>query len=173
MKFELKFDTQIYNKQMDLLFELVWQKKKVYYRNSQYFGFFLLIIVIIILIFDKPSLFSLAIIVFSLGILIPYYYYFFKIKSDFKKLEIIKTSEIKKVNEQNSTFWEFTEKSLILENSEDLRELNWKEFLIYIIKEDNLVMFTKDYEPFILSEIEVGKDNFKKIIDFISKKISN
>ena len=54
-----------------------------------------------------------------------------------------------------------------------MRELNWKEFLIYIIKEDNLVMFTKDYEPFILSEIEVGKDNFKKIIDFISKKISN
>ncbi|MCD9573830.1 hypothetical protein [Flavobacterium soyae] len=41
MKFELEFDKDVYNKQMDLLFDLNWKKKKDYYKNSQYLGLIL------------------------------------------------------------------------------------------------------------------------------------
>ncbi|MCK8143430.1 hypothetical protein MW871_16180 [Flavobacterium sp. I-SCBP12n] len=56
MKFEIQYDKDIYNKQMDLLFDLACKPKKEYYKNSQYLGFVLLIIGSI-LFFDRPSFF--------------------------------------------------------------------------------------------------------------------
>jgi hypothetical protein len=172
MKFNLKFDVEVYNKQMDLLFNLAWKKKKEYYKNSHYLGFILLIITVI-LILDRPSFFYFGIAFFSLGILIPYFYYYFKIKSQYKKIETAKALEIEMLQNQNEISWEFTNSSLIMRSSQGERELNWNEFLTHFEKEDNLFMITKTYEPFILGKIEVGKDNFKVIVDFVSTKISH
>ena len=172
MKFQLQFNKDVYNQQMDLLFDLAWKRKKEYYRNSQYFGFILLIIGCV-LIFNRPSFFNFAIIVFGLSILIPYFYYYFKIKSVYKKLETEKAREIEASKKQNTMFWEFTETCLIMESEGFERKLNWEEFIAHLVKENNLLMFTKNYEPYILGEIEIGKENFKMIIDFVNAKISH
>jgi hypothetical protein len=170
MKIELKFDVDIYNKQMDLLFDLAWKRKTEYYRNSHYLGFILLLIAIFLFV-ERPSFFAFAILIFSLGILIPYFYYYFKIKSLYKKLETEKAMEIEALKKQNLVFCEFTETCLIMESEGQQRKWNWEDFVAQLVKEDNLFMFTKENEPIILGELEVGKDNFKMIVDFVDAKI--
>ena len=39
MKIELQFNEQIYKKQMELLYEMGYGKKKTYIKNSNYLGF--------------------------------------------------------------------------------------------------------------------------------------
>ena len=155
---------------MDLLFDLAWKRKTEYYKNSHYFGFILLVIGAF-LIFERPSFFGFAILIFSLGILIPYFYYYFKVKSLYRKLETEKALEIEASKNQNLVFWEFTETCLIMESEGNQRKLNWEDFVTQLVKENNLFMFTKENEPIILGEVEVGKDNFKMIVDFVGAKI--
>lgn len=57
MKFELTFDKEIYNKQMDLLFDLGWRRKTAYYKNAQYLGA-ILIFIGIAMICTRPNLFG-------------------------------------------------------------------------------------------------------------------
>ncbi|MFL9831650.1 hypothetical protein ACSV4D_18055 [Flavobacterium sp. ARAG 55.4] len=170
MKFELNFDENIYIKQMDLLRDLAWKEKIAYYKNSHFLGLTLLIIGSLIT-FDRPSFFGFAFILFGLGILIPYIYYYFKIKSSYKGFEEVKTKEIEACRSITNFTYEFTEESLITKVQETERVFEWKEFRTYLIKEDNLLMITKKYEPLILAEVEVGEENFKKILDFVENKI--
>ncbi|MGV8995291.1 MAG: hypothetical protein ACOH1O_14420 [Flavobacterium sp.] len=169
MKFELKFDIETYDKQMNILFDLAWNQRAKYYKNSNYFGFVLLLIGFN-LIFNHFNLFAVSLLIFGLGILIPYYYYYFKIKINYKKFEDTKTKEIEIVK-NNISIWEFKDEGLKIQTGTESREIEWNKFIIYLVKEDNLLAITEDYEPFILGEIEVGKLNFKKIVEFVSQKI--
>ncbi|EJL60337.1 hypothetical protein [Flavobacterium sp. CF136] len=47
----------------------------------------------------------------------------------------------------------------------------WEEFVTCLIKEDNVILITKDYQPYILGESEVGEENFQKIISFVETKM--
>jgi hypothetical protein len=49
MRFEIEFDKDIYNKQMDLLFDLAWKRKKDYYKNAQYSGVILIFIGVLLI----------------------------------------------------------------------------------------------------------------------------
>lgn len=108
---------------------------------------------------------------FGLGFLIPYVYYYFKIKSSYKGFEEVKTKEIEACQSINNFTYEFTEEGLITTVEDNERIIEWKDFLTYLIREDNLLMITKMQEPLILGEVEVGEENFKKILDFVEKKI--
>ncbi|MCK8143431.1 hypothetical protein MW871_16185 [Flavobacterium sp. I-SCBP12n] len=88
----------------------------------------------------------------------------------YEKLENIKTGEIETL-EYEDLSWEFTEEGLIMRSLNTERKLYWKDFTSYLIKENNLFMFTKNYEPFILGEIEIGKDNFKKLVDYVAERL--
>ena len=172
MKFELIFDKDIYNKQMDLLFDLAWKRKIAYYKNSQYLGS-LLIIIGISLIYNRPKIFGIGyvLIFFGLTNLVPFVYYYFKIKTMYKKLEVAKAAEIEIYSDVKKISWELTEESFIINAENQLKTLPWEEFTMYIIKEDNVILITKDCRPFILGEIEVGKEKFKMITSFVEKKI--
>lgn len=169
MKFELTFDKEIYNKQMDLLFDLGWRRKTAYYKNAQYLGA-ILIFIGIAMICTRPNLFGFGLILFGLSNLIPFIYYFFKIKSKYKKFDVAKTIE-SEIYEDSTHVFEFTEKSLITNDDENLRNFDWDAFKIHLIVEGNLVLITKNNEPLIIGETEVGKENFQKIISFVEKKI--
>jgi hypothetical protein len=111
MKFELVFNKEIYNQQMNLLFDLAWKRKILYYKNSQYLGS-ILIFIGVIMIFNRPSLFGFVLIVFGLSILIPFVYYYFKIKSDYKKIDLAKIKESEINEDLKDSIFEFTERSL-------------------------------------------------------------
>ncbi len=171
MKFELKFDEDIYRKQMDLLRDLAWKGKIAYYKNSHFLGITLLIIGII-LMFDRPNFFGFALIILSLTIIIPYFYYYFKIKTSYKGFEELKTKEIEACQNITNYTWEFTEEGLITKVQDDERIFEWKVFIMYLIRENNLFLITEKNEPMILGETEVGEENFKKILDFVEKKVT-
>jgi len=170
MKFELVFNKEIYNQQMDLLFDLAWKRKILYYKNSQYLGS-ILIFIGVIMIFNRPSLFGFVLILFGLSNLIPFVYYYFKIKSNYKKIDLAKIKE-SEINEDLKDFiFEFTERSFIMNAGKYSISIDWEEFIMYLVKENNLILITKDYQPYILGEIEVGRVNFQKIISFVKEKI--
>ena len=172
MKFEISFDKDIYNKQMDLLFDLAWKRKKSYYKNSQYLGV-ALIIIGVLLIFNRPNIFGLGYVFlfFGLSNFLPFVYYYFKMKSDFKKMNILRLKEIEINEELNEFTFEFNDNAFLMSSGEHLISIEWEEFLTHLIKENNLVLITKDYQSYILDEIEVGKENFQKIVSFVEKKI--
>lgn len=171
MKFELKFDENVYRNQMDLLRDLAWKDKIAYYKNSHFLGITLLLIGCI-LFFARPNFFGFVFIFFGLGILIPYFYYYFKIKFSYKVFEEVKTKEIEASQNLTTFTWEFIEQGLITKVKDNERMFEWKEFIMYLIKENNLLLITENHEPLILGEIEVGEENFKKILDFLEKKVT-
>lgn len=172
MKLELVFDKDIYNKQMDLLFDLSWKSKFAYYKNSQYLGAFLIVLGIA-LIYNRSTIFGIGYgcLFFGLSNFVPFIYYYFKLKSVYKKFDDAKVKEIESFKDVQKIFLEFSEKSLIEHIQDNLKIIDWTEFLIYMVKEDNLIMITKDYQPWILGEEEVGQENFKNIIAFVAQKI--
>ncbi|KAF2337633.1 hypothetical protein [Flavobacterium nitrogenifigens] len=172
MKFEIAFDKDVYNKQMDLLFDLAWKRKKDYYKNTQYLGVVLMIIGVL-LIFNRPNVFGAGyfFLFFGLSNLLPFVYYFFKIKNEYKKLGDAKIKEIEILNDSMNSSFELSDDSLIITIQEKSKIINWNEFVTFVIKDESLILITKDYMPYILDEIEVGKENFQKIISFVEKKI--
>jgi hypothetical protein len=172
MKFELVFDKDIYSKQMDLLFDLAWKRKIAYYKNSQYLGLILMVIGST-MIYNRPNIFGFGyvLVFFGLSNLLPFIYYYFKIKSEHKKINALRLEEIE-INENLKNFaFEFTNKSFIMSSGENSMDIDWQEFLMHLVKDDNLILITKQYQSYILGEIEVGEENFKKIISFVEAKI--
>ena len=174
MKFDLEFDKDIYNKQMDLLFDLAWKKKKDYYKNSQYLGV-VLIFIGVAMIYKRPNIigFGYALLFFGLSNLIPFCYYYFRIKSNFKKMGILRSKEIE-INENLKKFsFEFTEKAFIMSAGEHTKSVDWEHFLMCLVKNNNLILIAKDYQFYVLDEIEVGNENFQRIISFVKTKIES
>lgn len=171
MKFELVFDKDIYNRQKDLLFDLAWKRKIAYYKNSQYLGL-ILIVIGSAMIYNRPNIFGFGyvLVFFGLSNFLPFIYYYFKIKYDYKKFDIAKTTEIE-INDLQNFSLELTDKSLLIKAHQHLKDIQWEEFITYLIKEDNIILITKDCQPLILSESEVGEENFKKIISFVEQKL--
>ncbi|MBF4470985.1 MULTISPECIES: hypothetical protein [Flavobacterium] len=172
MKFEIDFDENIYRKQMDLLFDLGWKKKTDFHRYSQYLGV-LLIVIGISLLYDNPNRFMGGLFFLFIGLynLLPFIYYYFKVKSVHKKFEIAKVKEVKFLKDNKKAIIEFTEKSFIMKVGDNTAVLDWEKFTLYLVKEDNLILVAKNYEPYILDKLEVGEINFEKIISFIHERI--
>lgn len=172
MKFELVFDKDIYNKQMDLLFDLAWKRKITYYKNSQYLGL-ILIVIGSAMIYDRPNIFGggYVLIFFGLSNLLPFVYYYFKIKLNYKKIENAKKEEIEFSKGVKKISLEFTEAAFIMSVENQVKTILWEEFVTCLIKEDNVILITKDYQPYILGESEVGEEKFQKIISFVETKM--
>lgn len=172
MKFEVQFDEGIYNKQMDLLFDLAYKNKISYYKNAQYLGA-ILITLGVFLIYSRPNIFGLGyvFIIFGFSNLLPFIYYYFKIKSNYKKFDIAKSKEIESNEVVEKFNLEFTDKSFIINSGRDLKSIDWTEFILCLIKEENLFLITKDHDPYIIGKIEVGEVGFDKIVAFIKQKI--
>ena len=172
MKFDLTFDKDIYNKQMDLLFDIAYKNKIAYYKNAQYLGLILLIIGSF-MIFKRPNIFGVGylFVFFGLSNLSPFLYYYFKIRSAYKKIENLKAYEIEAFYKSQNIQWEFTEKALVINQDNHVKSLDWNEFKIFMVKEDNLILITNVNQPFILGEVEIGSENFQLIKSFVETKI--
>lgn len=170
MKFELRFDKEVYKKQMDLLFDIAWKEKIAYNKNSHYLGFVFLLIGFLI-VFNRPNLLAVLFLIFGLGILIPYFYYYFKIKRISNGFEQIKAVEIEAL-ENCAQIWKLTEEGLIISVNDDKRILEWSDFKVYFVKENNLFLVTNKFDPIILDESEVGTENFESIVNFVESRVA-
>lgn len=171
MKLELNFNESIYREQMKLLYDSGLGKNLEYYKNSHYLGFVLLISGIWS-INDKQN-FGYALLVFALGILIPYFILYFKNKKKLKNL-VFEQDNIVSIYTQNpKVFLELTETEFKYIDYNSERVFNWEDFLTYRIIEENIFLFTKNYEPYIIGKDEAGEDNYKNILLLIESKLNN
>ncbi|MEG1025293.1 MAG: hypothetical protein RSF34_12530, partial [Flavobacterium sp.] len=108
---------------------------------------------------------------FGLSNFLPFLYYFFKIRKEYKKLGDAKIKEIERLKDYKGSCFELNENSLIITTQENSKIINWQEFKIWLIKEENLILITKEFETYILGREEVGGVNFENIISFINEKI--
>ncbi|MFH6991487.1 hypothetical protein [Flavobacterium sp. FlaQc-48] len=174
MKYELVFDEVVYNNQMDLLFDITWKRKILCYKNYQYLGV-LLLVVGAALIYNRPNIFGIgyAFLFFGLSNFVPFVYYYFKIRSQYKKFESAKIRDNESFKDVKIATLELTEKSWIMNVENNIIVTDWENFAAHLVKEDNLILITKDYRPYILGEIEVGVENFRQIISFVEEKIKS
>ncbi|MBS4039674.1 MAG: hypothetical protein KGZ81_03650 [Flavobacteriales bacterium] len=170
MKFEIKFNEEIYLKQIQLLYDLAYSKEISFYKNSNYVGFSLLAVGVIIL-YEKPSFFGVALLIFALVNLIPFYTKFYKRKSLLRKLDIEKKATIAFYNQNPLSQWEFSENTFKYVDINGEVSLDWKEFKTYEIIDETIFMFTKSDNPYILGKVEIGEENFEKITELIDNKI--
>ncbi|MEN2415921.1 hypothetical protein [Flavobacterium mesophilum] len=170
MKFELTFNKEIYNKQLQLLFDLTLGKKIIYYKNSQYLGLFLLTIgIVLILIYPNKLGVGYLFVVFVVFNIVPFIYYYFKLKS-FKNARVQAVAQLSSFENIN---WEFTESSLVENYDKFSKVVSWEEFVYWVVKEGTLIMITRDFYPYILSEAEIGIESFQEIRSFVKTKIIN
>ena len=78
MKIELHFDESIYRKQMKLLYEMGYGRKRTYLKNSNYLGFAFVLLGFLIVL--KKRDIGYLFILFGLYNLISYYNFYFKQK---------------------------------------------------------------------------------------------
>ncbi|MCO6164067.1 hypothetical protein [Flavobacterium sp. NRK F7] len=169
MKLELNFNESIYRKQMELLYNSGFGKNVEYYKNSHYLGFVLLIIGICSIINGQN--FGYALIVFALGVLIPYFIFYFKNRKVLKNL-VFEQDNIVSIYTQNpKVILEFTETEFKYKDYNNERDFNWTDFLTYNIIEDNIFLFTKNYEPYIIGKEEAGEENYENILLLIESKL--
>ncbi|MBF04537.1 MAG: hypothetical protein CMP76_14725 [Flavobacterium sp.] len=169
MKLELNFNESIYRKQMELLYNSGFGKNVEYYKNSHYLGFVLLIIGICSIINGQN--FGYALIVFALGVLIPYFIFYFKNRKVLKNL-VFEQDNIVSIYTQNpKVILEFTETEFKYKDYNNERDFNWADFLTYNIIEDNIFLFTKNYEPYIIEKEEAGEENYENILLLIESKL--
>lgn len=173
MKFKISFDENIYNKQMDLLFDIAWQRKKDYYKNSQYLGI-VLIVIGILLILKRPNIFGIGymFLFFGLSNFMPFVYYSFKIKKEYKKLNTAKIEEIEILKQYQDVSLELNDEAWIITAEGNSKRVNWDEFVTWVVKEENLIIITKDYMPYILGMAEVGSVHFEEITSFVKTKVN-
>ena len=169
MRIELLFDEKTYREQIKILYNLAYQKKLNYYKNSHYLGFSLLIIGIFFIINSRTL--GYIFIFFGLGILIPYFIVYSKHFRMSKKLSLEQNETVLKFNENRKSIWEFTEDNLKYSDFESEKIIEWNKFSTYTVIEDNLFMFTKNFEPFIIGKSELSTENYNDIIKLVDSKI--
>ena len=169
MIFEIVFNEDVSRRQLEMLHDLAWRKKKNYWRNAHFLGVLLLILGIAI-IYGKSGL-GYLLAFFGAVHLIGYYYIDYKSKSSQRKLFDNLEKNKSKYGEDPIAVFEFGNDEFKYIDCITETSTKWEDFKTYIQVDDVVFMITKTYQPFIFQENEVGEDNFKKIIKFISEKI--
>ncbi len=169
MKLELNFNESIYRKQMELLYNSGFGKNVEYYKNSHYLGFILLIIGIWSI--NNGRNFGYALIVFALGVLIPYFILYFKNRKNLKNL-VFEQDNIVSIYTQNpKIILEFTETEFTYKDYNNERIFNWADFLAYDVIQDNIFLITKKHESYIIGKEEAGEENYENILLLIESKL--
>ena len=169
MKIELQFNEQIYKKQMELLYEMGYGKKKTYIKNSNYLGFVFVFIGIMAVLGNGNI--GYLFILFGLYNLISYYNFYFKQKKLARKYEVEQLNVISQFSKNSNAVFEFNNEGFIYSDYKINLKVNWDEFLTFIEKDENLFLITKSFQPFALGKSEVGNEKYGEIINFVETKM--
>lgn len=172
MKIEIPFSEEIYKEQSDLVFSNLWKNELKNNYLKLFWGLLSLILGLIVLYNGRETGYIL------IGISIHYFIIFYNYYDYYKnsKLSYYKEMEefIAHSNKLNEvSIWVFEEH--YFKNAYDGWEAkyNWRHLKRYEIIGKNLLVYliNKDTSPFMLSELEVGPENFQKIIEILDKKL--
>lgn len=169
MRLELQFSEPTYRKQMQLLYEIGYGKKKAYYKNAHYFGF--VFVGLGALAVAGRANIGYLFIVLGLVVLISYYRFYFIQKKTAQEYEAEQLKIINVFNQKPDAVLEFCEEDLSYTNYSGTIKIPWNTFTTFTIKEENLFLITRDFRPFVLGKSEIGEESYNEVIKFIVLKM--
>lgn len=169
MKIELHFDESIYRKQMKLLYEMGYGRKRTYLKNSNYLGFAFVLLGFLIVL-KKRDIGYLFILLGSIN-LISYYHFYFKQKKVIQKYEAEQLEIINLLTENPNVVFEFNEEGLSYSDYKENLKVGWDEFNTFIEKDENIFLITKTFRPFAVGKSEVGSKTYYQIKNFVESKM--
>jgi len=174
MKFEIPFVEEIYKSQTKLNFEIAWKENLKKSRN-QLFIYIPILALGVLMVSGKENNGYILIFMGLLGITI-YLNYLINYYQQKKKYFLLIDEEAKqelKINFIN--IWEFDEDFFRIKNFKYEAKFNWIAFKGFRNIQNNIFLdLNSGYvSSYILSQEEIGVENFKNVISFLERKLNN
>ncbi|AWA30997.1 hypothetical protein HYN48_13410 [Flavobacterium magnum] len=170
MIFELQFEESVYKAQMELLYELGYSKKIKYYKNSHVFALTTIILGIVIVVNKKDV--GYVFILLGLGVLIEYIIFFIKQRKLLKKHNAEQIEIIEAFTKNPSAIFEFTDDGFSYSDHKGRKIIPWSDFSSFKIYKDNIFLFTKSFESYILGKIEIGSEAYAHLLRFLESRFN-
>lgn len=170
MTFQLPFEEKIYRQQIELTFKIAWKKYLTETKKTLLIATIYIFLGIIIL-YGKGNIGGLFII---LGIVFTIITLnrFNKYKAAKKTTSVITAENIVKWHENPISIWEFQNDYFRFKFYGGDYKINWDSFKYYRIVDETLFFgFKENGNWYTLSEIEIGKEDFPKVVEFVKSKI--
>lgn len=170
MKFEIPFDENIYRQQIELTFKISWEKFLGETKKTAIVAVIFIFIGIVIL-YGKGNIGNLFII---LGVIsaISSITRLNKYKAAKKTTEKTTVETIQKWNENPISIWEFENSYFRFEFYGGDYKITWDNFKYFnVVNQTVFFGFKESGNWYSLSESEIGKENFDKVVDFVAYKI--
>jgi len=172
LKYKIPFDNNLFVEQTKLTLPYVYSDVFSRMKDSRLVAIILFSTGFIILIAGS----ELSTLFFAIGVFAIYSTYlrhenYVSLKNDHLRI-------LRKFAETNKSItfgiFEFRDDCLRVSNDFSCTWISWIEIKKYKISNQNLLLIPKNnkYEIFVLSEYEVGKEEFEQILDFIKKRIN-
>ena len=170
MEFELQFDENIFREQNQIWFNSVWSKNIKKNRNGFFYG--IPFILLGILIVKGGNELGFLFIGIGLFLIITAYRYYSHYKKRNKFYYDTIESEIEKYKLNKNSVFEFIEEYFLYKDYRLEVKYKWSIFRGFKLTGENLFIFfdIEKVNPYIIGKIEVGNENFDKIIEFLNKK---
>lgn len=170
MKFEIPFDENIYRQQIELTYKIAWKKFLEETKKTAIVAVIFIFIGIVIL-YGKGNIGDLFII---LGVVsaISSIIRLNKYKNAKKTTERTTIETIQKWNENPISIWEFENSYFRFKFYGGDYKINWDNFKYFnVVNQTVFFGFKESGNWYSLSESEIGKENFDKVVDFVAYKI--
>lgn len=170
MKFEIPFDENIYRQQIELTYKIAWEKFLEETKKTAIVAVIFIFIGIVIL-YGKGNIGDLFII---LGVVsaISSIIRLNKYKNAKKTTERTTVETIQKWNENPISIWEFENSYFRFKFYGGDYKINWDNFKYFnVVNQTVFFGFKESGNWYSLSESEIGKENFDKVVDFVTYKI--
>lgn len=171
MKIEIDFNERIYDEQIKILYKEAYKSENAYFKNSLLFNFIIFSCSILLIINNN----NLGYFLLILGILFSSNYVIFKIKKFRLKNKLKKESQaIKELySKKPKAVLEITKENFYYSDFKSEKVVKWEDFESYKIIKNNLLLFSKSYDPFIFGRTELGKSNYDQLVKLIKSRCNN
>lgn len=172
MKFEIRFNSDIYLNQIELILPFIYKPYLKDARESLIVGIISTVMGISIII--GKSYFGIVFLLMGVFYIIkafPKFQLYNQLKSTYFEKIKEKVSEVE--SDHGNGIFEFKNESLKYVDKHITRDIKWSEFKGFKIKDSNLIMFLEPEKGDILviGENEIGSENYKWIIAFVKTKL--
>ena len=174
MKFKIPFNKETYLNQVKLIIPIVYSDLYNRIKTTLTSGIILFIIGLTIVLTGTKSGFVLIII--GIILLVNSYLNNKKYKTNSETyLNLVKKNLVEKLTDYEYGTFDFNDDKLTFSDKTKNRSFKWSEFQDYKIIDRNLFLILDKYkgEIYAIGEKEVNNTNFKKIIEFVEKRINN
>lgn len=174
MKFKIPFEKETYLNQVKLIIPIVYSDLKRRINNALTFGIILLILGLTVVLSGADI--GYIFIIIGIILLINSYLNNKKYKTNRETyLNLVEKNLAEKLADYEYGIFEFNNENLTFSDNTQNQIFKWSEFQDYKVIDRNLFLVLDKYkgEIYAIGEKEINNMNFKKVIEFVEKRINS